>query len=327
VRERALLALAQLQSLLESVHGISAQPVQSYLVGAAMRERLAPSSSPHEALLVSEKGEELHVALFLDDAVLGQLARASSEPWTHARLSGFCAATEGVSHFLYLAHRARQGGQVSQLELEVQGELDKYLAVLLQLWATGRRSASAALRHRLFERSVLRPGLPSGGARSLPAGGRAGGGVRQGAGGALRRRGAARCPPARGAQALPALGWREVLGARPGRRRLGSLTSAGWLLAAGARRGGSGGQLLVIVLSLEGGAHGAVEAHLAGGHFAQREDGRLVLRLDERPRAGHQLPRALGGEEHQREAVVDQREAVLNGDARHLRLLRKGRGS
>ena len=48
---------------------------------------------------------------------------------------------------------------MSQLELEVQGELDKYLAVLLQLWATGRRSASAMLRHRLFERSVLRAGL------------------------------------------------------------------------------------------------------------------------------------------------------------------------
>ena len=29
----------------------------------------------------------------------------------------------------------------------------------MQLWATGRRSASRELRRRLFERSVLRPGL------------------------------------------------------------------------------------------------------------------------------------------------------------------------
>ena len=49
---------------------------------------------------------------------------------------------------------------MSQLEMEAQGELDKYLAVLLQLWAVGRRNASAALRSRLFERSALRPGLP-----------------------------------------------------------------------------------------------------------------------------------------------------------------------
>ena len=103
--------------------------------------------------------EELHVALFLDDSVLAQLARTAADPWTQERLSAFCAATEGISHFLYVAHRARQGGQVSQLELEAQGEIDKYLAVLMQLWATGRRSASRELRRRLFERTVLRPGL------------------------------------------------------------------------------------------------------------------------------------------------------------------------
>ena len=159
MRESALLGLAQLQDLLESVHGVSADPVGGFLVGGAVREKLAPLSSPHEALLLSENGEQLEVALFLDDNVLAQLSHAAAAPWTHERLSGFCAAAEGVSHFLYLAHRAGQGGQVSQLELEVQGELDKYLAVLFQLWATGRRASSPALRHRLFERSALRPGL------------------------------------------------------------------------------------------------------------------------------------------------------------------------
>lgn len=156
---RALEGLAQLQQLLMTLHGISAAPVRDFLVGAKLREKLAPAASPHEALLVLESGKELHVALFLDESVLAQLSRASSEPWTHERLQGFCAAAEGVSHFLYLAHRAGQGGQVSQLELEVQGELDKYLAVLLQLWATGRRASSPALRHRLFERGTLRADL------------------------------------------------------------------------------------------------------------------------------------------------------------------------
>ncbi len=159
MKDAALDGLAQLQRLLMSVHGVHAAPVREFLVDRAYRERHAPLSSPHEALLVRQNGEELHVGLFLDDAVLAQLSRASSEPWTFERLAGFCAAAEGVSHFLYLAHRAGQGGQVSQLELEAQGELDKYLAVLLQLWATGRRSASPQLRRRLFERSVLRPGL------------------------------------------------------------------------------------------------------------------------------------------------------------------------
>ena len=152
-------ALLDLQRLLMSINGVSAAPVADFLVGKAARDQLAPHASPDEALLVLEGGEELHVALFLDETVLAQLGVAAGAPWTHARLSGFCAAAEGVSHFLYLAHRASQNGSVSQLELEAQAELDKYLSVLLQLWATGRRGASAELRRRLFERVALRDGL------------------------------------------------------------------------------------------------------------------------------------------------------------------------
>jgi hypothetical protein len=159
VTDRALLGLSQLQRLLQSVHGVQADPVRDFLVGASVRAELAPQASPHEALLVLETGEELRLALFLDEGVLAQLSRSAGDPWTHERLQGFCAATEGVSHFLYLAHCAGEGRQVSQLELEAQGELDKYLAVLLQLWATGRRAASPQLRRRLFEGSVLRAGL------------------------------------------------------------------------------------------------------------------------------------------------------------------------
>jgi hypothetical protein len=147
-----MLGLAQLQRLLSSVHGVSAEPVVEFLV-----ER--PPHATHEALLISEHGSELRVGLFLDESVLSQLSHPAGEPWTHERLSGFCAAAEGVSHFLYISHRAGEGRQVSHLELEAQAELDKYLAVLLQLWATGRRSASPALRHRLFERWELRPAL------------------------------------------------------------------------------------------------------------------------------------------------------------------------
>ncbi len=158
----ALDALSQLQRLLMSVHGVEeTAQAKDYLVGAAVRERVAPEASADEALLVSEGGDELHVGLFLGEPVLAQLARGAQAPWSHERLRGFCAAAEGVSHFLYLLHRARARRPVSQLELEAQGELDKYLCVLLQLWVVGRRGASPELRHRLFDRATLRSGLPA----------------------------------------------------------------------------------------------------------------------------------------------------------------------
>jgi hypothetical protein len=156
----ALKALSQLQKLIESVNGVevSAQ-APDFLIDDAARQRLAPRASPDEALLILQNGEELHVALFLDDVVLQTLSKGGA--WTHERLAAFCTAAEGVSHFVYLAHRAGADRPVSQLELEAQAELDKYLCVLLQLWAAGRRSASAELRQRLFQRVQLRAGLTS----------------------------------------------------------------------------------------------------------------------------------------------------------------------
>jgi len=157
--KQALKALTQLQALLESVHGLDVRAdVADFLIDDRTRRRLAPASSAHEALLVLESGEELRVALFLEDSVLSAIG-ARHAHWSHERLAAFCAAAEGVSHFLYLAHRAHAGRPVSQLELEAQAELDKYLCVLLQLWAVGRRAASAELRKRLFERATLRAGL------------------------------------------------------------------------------------------------------------------------------------------------------------------------
>jgi hypothetical protein len=163
-RAGALAGLAQLQALLQSVHGVEAEPVERFLVSAEARARLAPGASPDEALLLRSPAEvaalgELEVGLFLSDEVLASLRRGHGEPWSTQRLRAFCAAAEGVSHFLYLTQRARQLGTVTLLELETQAELDKYLCVLLQLWALGRRGASAELRRRLFDRWSPRPGL------------------------------------------------------------------------------------------------------------------------------------------------------------------------
>ena len=62
----------------------------------------------------------------------------------------------------------------------------------------------------------------------------------------------------------------------------------------------------------------AIELHPAGGHLAERQHRRLVLRrLDEGPGARHQLTGPLRGEQHQGEAVVDEGKAVFDCDAGH----------
>ena len=59
---------------------------------------------------------------------------------------------------------------------------------------------------------------------------------------------------------------------------------------------------------------------LAGGDFAQRHHGRLVLVLgvvEGRLDAGRQLAGALGGHQDQLEAVLDDVQAIFDGDAGH----------
>ena len=61
-----------------------------------------------------------------------------------------CQIIEGVSHFVYVAERVRVGRAATQLELELQAEVDKWvvLAASMRSFDAGR---SATLRARLYE--------------------------------------------------------------------------------------------------------------------------------------------------------------------------------
>ncbi|MGO8999428.1 MAG: hypothetical protein ACLQVI_39385 [Polyangiaceae bacterium] len=67
-----------------------------------------------------------------------------------ADLDPLCQIIEGVSHFVYLSHRARADREATQLELELQAEVDKF--VVLAAWlGEPDATASATLRRRLYE--------------------------------------------------------------------------------------------------------------------------------------------------------------------------------
>ena len=67
------------------------------------------------------------------------------------RLDTLCQLIEGVSHFVYVADRARRALPATQLELELQAEIDKYM--LLVLSKTSFDAELAQLLHaQLYER-------------------------------------------------------------------------------------------------------------------------------------------------------------------------------
>lgn len=85
-----------------------------------------------ETLLVSHDAEGLALSLFLDKDMLGRLEAANPLDRLSAELlDDLWKVLEGISHFNYVAWKATEERTVSLLELELQGEIDKFVATTL----------------------------------------------------------------------------------------------------------------------------------------------------------------------------------------------------
>lgn len=140
--------LRELQQALEIIYRVEPGPdVRDFVIDEQARDRFGVARAPREQLLLREGDGALEVGLFVDPQALAELERGLDE----ANLQDFLFAVEGVSHFLYVTVRAGAERPFSALELELQGEVDKYLLALLVAWAAERRPPEG-LRARLFQR-------------------------------------------------------------------------------------------------------------------------------------------------------------------------------
>jgi hypothetical protein len=99
--------------------------------------------SSREALFIRHSDEGMELGLYLAPEIVAELE--FHDPLD--RLEAFACVAEGISHFHYVYDRAASGRSVSQLELELQGEVDKFL--LIHLLASARRGD---LDRSLFDR-------------------------------------------------------------------------------------------------------------------------------------------------------------------------------
>lgn len=121
-----------------------------------------PEAPPVDAFIVETQGdarETVHVREGQDEievqVTLPRNALISPRP----SLDELCQVVEGVSHFLFLAERARRELPTTQLELEIQAEVDKYVVLVLgnvlhREGATFDTARSRAMRARLYENVV-----------------------------------------------------------------------------------------------------------------------------------------------------------------------------
>lgn len=155
----------QLQPLQDRLAGIYDVPTDYHVddflftdracLPAAMR-----ASATDEQVLVVDDGGGAAVGLFLDAALLERLAASNPLEALHAgNVADYWTALEGVSHFLYLAWHVGHDRAVTLLELELQAEIDKYIASWSLLREQQPARHPAELHRLLFERTRIEPAL------------------------------------------------------------------------------------------------------------------------------------------------------------------------
>jgi hypothetical protein len=123
----------------------------------------APASRADEELIIVEGPDAVGVSLYLDPQLLERLQRADPlECLDATNVADYWTALEGVSHFVYFAWNAGYDKPVSILELEMQAEIDKYVASFALLRRQSPERFPAELLTLLFERTRIDPNLARG---------------------------------------------------------------------------------------------------------------------------------------------------------------------
>jgi len=150
--------LIDVQRRIEALYGLpSHEPVTAFLLTEQQAAALPGGGS---RTLVSEDADGVSLGVVLDAGVLERLGHDDPRERLHGgNLDPFCTATEEVSHFVYLLFCATSGRSITQLELELQGEVDKYLNAFFVLALQNEGVASARLREQLFRRYRLANGV------------------------------------------------------------------------------------------------------------------------------------------------------------------------
>ena len=148
--------LQSLQKLLAVIYDVPVEhDVADFLL--TDRSRLpesARASGAAEQVLVAEDGDTLWVSVYPEPALLQRLAASDPFEALHAgNIADYWTVLEGVSHFVYLVWNASYDRQITLLELELQAEVDKYVASLWLLRAQNPKRFPAELHHLLFERA------------------------------------------------------------------------------------------------------------------------------------------------------------------------------
>ena len=149
--------LVDVQRRLESLYALEpGAPVSDFLLSVHDASGYPGGGS---RTVIAQDGDCVSVGVVLDPGVDALLAeRDPRVRLDRGNLDCFCVATEEVSHFVYLMFCAGTDRTVTELELELQAEVDKYLCAAFLLSLQNEGAVSAGLKDLLFRHYRIRDG-------------------------------------------------------------------------------------------------------------------------------------------------------------------------
>ncbi len=157
--------LSIIQKNLEHVYEVSVtQNVRDYVITdkklAGILTNKLIEDDIQEQLLISTSEDSLDISLYLSPKLIKRIGNSYPTEYTNKNnLHDFWIALEGVSHFLYLVWNATYDRPVSQLELELQAEIDKFVSTTAVLGAGNNETFTQEIWSLLFSQAKFKANL------------------------------------------------------------------------------------------------------------------------------------------------------------------------
>src|SRR3990172_5467595 len=155
--------LASLLSQLDRIYDLELEVrIEEFLISREVCQNLAGDCATGSTVVVHQgrEDEEIELGVYIGEETLARLNELDlSSGVASEHFPALCIAIEEVSHFAYLMWNANRDKSVTQLELELQAEVDKFVTSALLLARKTRELVPADLMDRLFGDFVLRDGL------------------------------------------------------------------------------------------------------------------------------------------------------------------------
>ena len=155
--------LANLLSQLDRIYDLElGVEIEQFLISREMCQSLAGDGAVGGTVVVhqGQDDEAIGLGVYIGEETLARLDDLDLSTGVAAEhFAALCIAIEEVSHFAYLMWNANRDKSVTQLELELQAEVDKFVTSALLLARENGGRIPMELLDRLFEDFDLRDGL------------------------------------------------------------------------------------------------------------------------------------------------------------------------